>query len=325
MSFGQNTAPTSNSERPEFERPPVDSIAIGDVERPLGFFERLFQSEVVQRLNILIALIVIWQVYAWWLNDDLLFPSFTETARMFWGDMQSGLLFNRTITSLQTLALGYGAGLAIAAAFTTFAVISKTGTRILSTLTAMFNPLPSIALLPLALIWFGLGEGSVIFVIIHAVLWSVALNTHSGFREVSRTLRMVGQNYGLTGFRYVLRILIPGAFPSILTGLKIGWAGAILGIFSGWSTGFGFAAITTMAPALADIEPLSILLYSPYGIMELSAYSIAMSRSFHIVYSIVKRVNPTLLIKPSLAEIGIATGLLLVAGFLEEYMIALSQ
>jgi NitT/TauT family transport system permease protein len=88
----------------------------------------------------------------------------------------------------------------------------------------MFNPLPSIALLPLAMIWFGLGTGGIIFVLIHAVLWSVALNTHAGFRGVSPTWRMVGQNYGLSRIGYVTRILIPGAFPSILTGLKIGWA-----------------------------------------------------------------------------------------------------
>ena len=60
--------------------------------------------------------------------------------------------------------------------------------------------------------------------LIHAVLWSVALNTHAGFRSVSQTLRMVGRNYGLGGFRYVSKILIPAALPSILTGLKIGWA-----------------------------------------------------------------------------------------------------
>jgi sulfonate transport system permease protein len=212
------------AERPEFERELVDSGTIGNVERPLSLAERVFQSEVVQRLNILIALIVIWQVYAWWLNDDLLFPSFTETVRMFVSDLSSGLLINRTITSLQTLALGYGAGLAIAAVFTTFAVISKTGTRILSTLTAMFNPLPAIALLPMALIWFGLGTPSLVFVIIHSVLWAVALNTLSGFRAVPETLRMSGRNVGLKGARYVALILIPAAFPSILSGLKIGWA-----------------------------------------------------------------------------------------------------
>jgi NitT/TauT family transport system permease protein len=88
----------------------------------------------------------------------------------------------------------------------------------------MFNPLPAIALLPLALIWFGLGNASLVFVLVHSVLWAVALNTHSGFLSVSQTMRMVGRNYGLSGPRYVAQILMPAAFPSILTGMKIGWA-----------------------------------------------------------------------------------------------------
>jgi NitT/TauT family transport system permease protein len=88
----------------------------------------------------------------------------------------------------------------------------------------MFNPLPAIALLPLAMIWFGLGYKSLAFVLVHSVLWAVALNTHSGFVSVSPTLRMVGRNYGLRGLGYVAKILIPAALPSILTGLKIGWA-----------------------------------------------------------------------------------------------------
>jgi NitT/TauT family transport system permease protein len=88
----------------------------------------------------------------------------------------------------------------------------------------MFNPLPSIALLPIALIWFGLGDNSIIFVLIHAVLWSAALNTYAGFRGVSSTLRMVGQNYGLSTAGYITRILVPAAFPNILTGMKVGWA-----------------------------------------------------------------------------------------------------
>src|SRR5262249_47693695 len=65
---------------------------------------------------------------------------------------------------------------------------------------------------------------SIVFVIVNSVLWAVALNTHAGCTAVSETLRMAGQTFGLKGFRYVLRILMPAAFPSILTGLKIGWA-----------------------------------------------------------------------------------------------------
>ena len=210
--------------RPEFEVELTAANAIGDVERPLTITERLVNNEAVQRLTILVTLIVVWELYARWLNNGLLFPTFTETIRTFSKDIANGVLVDRTITSLRTLAIGYALGLALAAVLTTFAVASTAGTRVLSTLTAMFNPLPAIALLPLALIWFGLGTPSLVFVIVHSVLWAVALNTLIGFRSVPETLRMSGRNVGLTGARYVGLILIPAAFPSILAGLKIGWA-----------------------------------------------------------------------------------------------------
>jgi len=214
----------SAQQRPEFEQQPSDASAIGDVERPLSLVERVFNNEGVQRLTILLVLIAAWELYARWLNNSLLFPTFAETVGTFWHDISNGVLIDRTVTSLRTLAIGYAFGLALAALFTTFAVASGTGTRILSTLTAMFNPLPAIALLPLALIWFGLGTPSLVFVIIHSVLWAVALNTLIGFRSVPETLRMSGRNVGLKGARYVGLILIPAAFPSILAGMKIGWA-----------------------------------------------------------------------------------------------------
>jgi NitT/TauT family transport system permease protein len=138
--------------------------------------------------------------------------------------MINGELLRRAGTSLKVLLIGYGLGIACAALLTVLAITTRVGNDLLELLTSMFNPLPAIALLPLALIWFGLGYGSIVFVLIHSVLWAVALNTHSGFLSVSSTLRMVGRNYGLTGLRYVGAILIPAAFPSILTGLKIGWA-----------------------------------------------------------------------------------------------------
>lgn len=222
--MSNNQKAVSPAARPEFERTLSDTIAIGNVERPLSFIARAINNEGVQRLAILLVLVVAWEIYARWLNNPLLFPAFSETARVFWTDVSNGVLVDRTLTSLRTLALGYAIGLALAAVLTTFAVATTLGTRILSTLTAMFNPLPAIALLPLALIWFGLGTPSLVFVIIHSVLWAVALNTLSGFRSVPEVLRMSGRNVGLKGARYVGLILIPAAFPSILSGLKIGWA-----------------------------------------------------------------------------------------------------
>ena len=198
--------------------------AVGDVARPLTPLERITNVTAVRRLFVLIVLAVLWEGYARFAANPLLFPSLTDTLEAFWEAAVRGPLIERTLTSLQVLAAGYAAGLAIAAVFTTVAVSTRVGTDFLSTLTAMFNPLPAIALLPHALLWFGLGAKSLIFVIIHSVLWAVALNTHSGFMSVSPTLRMAGQNVGLRGLRYVALLLVPAAFPSILTGLKIGWA-----------------------------------------------------------------------------------------------------
>jgi sulfonate transport system permease protein len=73
-----------------------------------------------------------------------------------------GELVWRTVTSLEVLLKGYAAGILVAAVLTSFAVLTRIGTDLLSTLTSMFNPLPAIALLPLALLWFGLGNKSLV-------------------------------------------------------------------------------------------------------------------------------------------------------------------
>ncbi len=197
---------------------------VGDAARPLTVFERVTNMVLVRRLFVLAVLAVAWEGYARYDANPLLFPSLSDTLQAFWDAAAHGPLIERTLNSLQVLGAGYAIGLAVAIVFTTVAVSTRIGTDLLSTLTAMFNPLPAIALLPLALLWFGLGAKSLIFVIVHSVLWAVALNTHSGFTSVSATLRMAGQNCGLRGIRYVALLLVPAAFPSILTGLKIGWA-----------------------------------------------------------------------------------------------------
>ena len=210
--------------RPEVLRDPVQGTSFGVVEKPLSAFERLYNLGFLRKTLILLALALLWEVYGRWLDNSLLFPTFGDTVRALARNVADGTLPQRAWTSLQVLLAGYVAGILLAALLTVVAISSRAGTDFLETLTSMFNPLPAIALLPLALLWFGLGNASVVFVLVHSVLWAVALNTHSGFLSVSNTLRMVGRNYGLRGLRYVWLILIPAAFPSILTGLKIGWA-----------------------------------------------------------------------------------------------------
>jgi NitT/TauT family transport system permease protein len=197
---------------------------IGEIERVLPFAERLWNANAVRRFTILVLLAALWQAYAVWSSNPLLFPTFSETMQAWWNGIVTGVIPARLVVTLRMLLIGYAVGLGLAALFVTFAVSSRFGTDVLSTLTAMFNPLPAIALLPLALLWFGLGAPSIVFVIINSVVWAVSQNTHAGCMAVSETLRMAGQTFGLKGFRYVVKILMPAAFPAILSGMKIGWA-----------------------------------------------------------------------------------------------------
>jgi len=194
------------------------------VARALPWNARLWQHGAVRKSVILLALALLWEGAARWQGNDLLLPSFWQTAQAFVSGIASGELLERVQASLSVLLRGYVAGIAAAFVLTALAVSTRIGRDVLETLVAMFNPLPAIALLPLALLWFGLGNGSLVFVIVHAVLWPLALGTYAGFQGVPETLRMAGRNYGLRGLPLVVYILVPAALPSILSGLKIGWA-----------------------------------------------------------------------------------------------------
>lgn len=209
--------------RPEFERelPPLRNLP---VETPLPLSQRLWNQAWLRKSVIVALVLALWEIAARIQQNDLMLPGVFQTLQAFSEDLRNGELPEKIVNSLSTLLKGYLAGSALALIASALAVTTQFGRDLLSTLTAMLIPLPAIALLPLALLWFGLGNASLIFVLIHSVMWSIALNTWSGFSSVPETLRMAGRNYGLRGPRYVITILIPASLPAILSGLKIGWA-----------------------------------------------------------------------------------------------------
>lgn len=211
--------------RPELEMDEIGEAATGEVARRLTLFERISDMNSVRKLTILVLVIAAWEIYTRWSEvSELILPKFSATARALFQAATGEQLLIMVWNSITVLVTGYIIGLVIATILTTAATMTRFGSDVLSTLTAMLNPLPAIALLPLALLWFGLGSDAIVFTLLHSVIWPVALNAHVGFMSVSETQRMVGRNYGLKGLVYVGKLLIPAAFPQILMGLKIGWA-----------------------------------------------------------------------------------------------------
>ena len=109
------------------------------------------------------------------------------------------------------------------------------------------------------------------------------------------------------------------SLPMFIPGFGIIW-----GMFSAFSTGIAFAAIKSMNPLLEQIPALSILFMTPFGLMEVAAYSIAMSRSYIFIHKIIKKVPIRSDIRVTLVEIIIVVGLLLIGAYVEYYMIETS-
>ena len=106
------------------------------------------------------------------------------------------------------------------------------------------------------------------------------------------------------------------AIVMFIPGVGVGW-----GLFSGFQTGLAFSAIVMLTPEIADIHPLALLYASPFGLMELVAYSLGISRSYLLIYKIIKKISIKPDYKITAIEIGIVLGLLLAGGFLEAYLI----
>jgi NitT/TauT family transport system permease protein len=95
---------------------------------------------------------------------------------------------------------------------------------IMEMILAMMHPLPSVALLPLLIIWFGLGPLSLLIVVLNSALWPIFLNAYTGFRTVHQTYIEVGRNIGLKGLKLFWHVILPSALPYLITGFEISWA-----------------------------------------------------------------------------------------------------
>jgi NitT/TauT family transport system permease protein len=204
---------------------PAVAVASGAPARRAAPGWLLGGSGLVRKLRILLFLILIWEALVRLFDvTPLLFPPASTVGLAWLRGIASGELIGFAAQSLRVLLTGMLIGVGLAIVLVTLATTTRVGRDFLETVTSMFNPLPAIALMPLALIWFGLGTGSLIFVIVHAVLWPMSLNAYTGFVTVPQTLVRVGENFGLRGWSLVSGILLPAAFPYLLTGTKIGWA-----------------------------------------------------------------------------------------------------
>jgi len=185
------------------------------------------------RSAILLALVVgAWQAYVSWSEfggNPQLFASPVETAKTLWNGWLDGSLARPTWETLRVLFIGVGIGALIAAALTLVATLTQVGEELIQRLASIMTPLPGVAVLPLALVWFGLTPTAVVFATAAAAISPIAINLTIGLKEASPTILAVGRNIGLSKVRLVTDVRAPAALPNAIAGLRAAWS-------TGWHT-----------------------------------------------------------------------------------------
>ena len=164
--------------------------------------------------------------------DEILFPSLTEIGQGFVDGFKDNSLMDYTLYSMSLLIKGLALGIGLAFVLSSLSIVSRNFYAIYNLVVCIMDLLPGVALLPLAILWIGIGEGVVIVIVVHSILWPMSRNIIDGFKGISNIYIEGGKNIGLHGLRLVLGIYIPAAFASILSGLRVGWARAWRGLLS---------------------------------------------------------------------------------------------
>jgi NitT/TauT family transport system permease protein len=193
----------------------------------MKIIKQIFKNKIVRQTLFIFALLLIWQLVVSTGNySELLLPSLRSIWAALIDSITSGEMGKHTSYSFYLIGQALGIGVVLAFILTALAMVSPWIADFMKTITTIFHPLPGVALLPIALLWFGIGEKSIIFILVHSIIWPLILNTYTGFRSVSRTQVEVGRNIGLRGLNLVSSVMVPSAFPYILTGFKIAWSNA---------------------------------------------------------------------------------------------------
>jgi NitT/TauT family transport system permease protein len=169
------------------------------------------------------VLVAAWHFYAVH-KGSLVMATPWQTVEAFWDGWRDGSLSDPTWATLRLLLQGVGIGAGVALLLTAFATLSKFGEDVLLFLTAVLNPLPGVAVLPIAMLLFGLNETALRFVIVNATIWPIAIALNTGFKTTNPTLVAVGRNVGLSRVRVISDVLAPAALPHAISGLKTAWA-----------------------------------------------------------------------------------------------------
>lgn len=217
-----------------------------------------------------ILIIVFWQLFSSiGLIPTRILPSPLSVVGAAINLTKTGELFRNISISATRAISGFLLGGSIGFLLGLLNGISPTAEKLLDTSIQMLRNIPNLALIPLVILWFGIGDEARLFLVSLGVMFPIYLNTFHGIRSVDPGLIEMGKVYGLSRWGLFWRIILPGALSSILVGVRfslgIMWLTLIVAETIAADSGIGYMAMNAREFMQTDVVVLSILLYALFG------------------------------------------------------------
>lgn len=217
-----------------------------------------------------LALLLLWEaVSASGIVPQRKLPSPHSVLLAFWTVLRSGELMRDVAVSTLRAATGFLVGGSLGFAFGLAAGISRTAENLVDGTLQMLRMVPHLALIPLVIVWFGIGESAKIFLVAVGVFFPIYYNTYHGIRTIDAGLLEMAKIQRLRGASLFWDVILPGALPSILVGMRyalgIMWLTLIVAETIAGNSGIGFMTMNAREFMQTDIVVLGILLYAILG------------------------------------------------------------
>ena len=217
-----------------------------------------------------VLLIAVWQlaVEAGWLSNRIL-PAPSAVITAFWSLSASGELWHHLAISSWRAGIGFAIGGSLGLLLGFITGLSRWGERLLDSSLQMLRNIPHLALIPLVILWFGIDESAKIFLVALGTLFPIYLNTYHGIRNIDRGLLEMARSYGLSGLPLFVQVVLPGALPSIMVGVRFAlgfmWLTLIVAETISANAGIGYLAMNAREFLQTDIVVVAIVLYAILG------------------------------------------------------------
>ncbi|PWC50433.1 ABC transporter permease subunit [Azospirillum sp. TSA6c] len=226
----------------------------------------------LRRCAVPLALLVLWQasVGLGWISTRTI-PSPSQILTAFWDLTVSGELAVHLLVSLGRVSAGLAIGVSAGTVCALIAGLSRRGEDALDALLQMLRTLPHLALVPLFILWFGIGETPKIALVALGTAFPIYLNLFAGIRTVDAKVVEAVSTLGLTRGELIAQVILPGALPAFLTGLRyalgVAWLSLVVGEQINASSGIGYLAMTAREFLRTDVIIVALIVYAILGLL----------------------------------------------------------